>query len=192
MPFFAGAIEHFSVKDHYYTILTESYNLYNTQGESMKIYEEGHDENLRYVMTFVLHDKSGDCSGKSLEDGAYSIDGNHLTLYTLWNRRGDAHDAPYGARIKQYEIGDDGLFHLKENKIYIQMHKRTKDDKSGMQYLFVPPKTEAEKEKLDRYVSMVEKLFQGKFVFGQEAQKLLQDVNEAVHPVQKSVWKGLN
>jgi len=188
----ANDIEHFGVKNHNFTILKESYDLYNSKGKSMKIYREESDEDLHFLMTFVLEDKSGGCSGKSIQEGTYKIEADKITFYTSWDRQGDAKEEPFGARKEVYKIGRDGKMHLLKSQFYIEDHARKKHDKSGMQYLFTPPVNADEKALLQAYVTSMQNHFKGEFMLDDAAVKLQEEVQKALHQTPKSVWKNRN
>ena len=187
--FFSNTIEHFQIKGHGFTQLSEAYRLYDSKGTSMVLYHDEKNGDLRYLLTFVLHDKTGGCAYKSMEDGHLEREGDQLIFFTRWTRSGSAVDAPVGARIMRYTVEDNGTLKLLESKIYIEAHKRKKEDRSGMRYLFNMPQTSEEKEALESYVAQMQESFDGQFVFGEEAKRLKEQVAVALVPKKKSVWE---
>ncbi len=186
-----GEVRGLNVGSSNFTILTENYDLYDSKGVSMKLYREEENEDLTYLLTLVLEDKTGGCSGKSIQKGAFSVEGNILTFYHLWQRTGLVDDVPYGAKITRFEVQNDKTFKLLSSKIYIESHRQKKGDESGMAYLFTVAKTQNQKEKLDNYISHMEKIFEGKFLPAEEGKKLIEEVEEALTSKTKhAVWKN--
>ncbi len=189
LSLFASTIEHFQIKGHDFTCISEGYRLYDSKGTSMVLYHDEKDGDLHHLMTFVLHDQTGGCAYKSIEDGYFEHEGDQLIFYTAWHRSGSAIDAPVGARIMRYAVDDQGRLKRLKSQIYIEAHKQSKQDESAMRYLFTTPQTRKEKAALARYVKRMQESFDGEFVFGHEAQVLQEKVAEALRPKKKSVWK---
>jgi exonuclease III len=189
MLFATAQLEHVTLGNQDFSIVTESYEIYDSKGEVMKFYKEERNNDLTFVLSLILKDKTGSCSDKSMQEGAYEINGTTITLYSFWDRKGKVYDSPYGARIQQYEMLPDHTVALRSSKVYIETARKSYDAESGMQYLFTPPKTESEKEALDAYVQSVEKEYKGVFVFGKEAKKLLDEVYEALQRKNNIRWK---
>ncbi len=183
-------LEHVTLGNQDFSIVTESYEIYDSKGEVMKFYKEERNNDLTFVLSLILKDKTGTCADKSMQEGAYEINGTTITLYSFWDRKGKAYDSPYGARIQQYEMLPDHTVVLRSSKVYIETARKSYDKESGMQYLFTPPKTALEKEALQTYVKSVEKQFKGVFVFGEEAKMLLDEVHEAFRRKMKSAWQS--
>lgn len=74
-------------------------------------------------------------------------------------------------------------------KLYIERHAKRYDSESGMQYLFTAPKTAEEKKALKEYIDRVERIFDGKFVQGKEAQILRQEVEDALMRKHRKLWQ---
>jgi hypothetical protein len=187
--FATAQLEHVTLGNQDFSIVTESYEIYDSKGEVMKFYKEERNNDLTFVLSLILKDKTGSCSDKSMQEGAYEINGTTITLYSFWDRKGKVYDSPYGARIQQYEMLPDHTVVLRSSKVYIETARKSYDAESGMIYLFTPPKTESEKEALDAYVQSVEKEYKGVFVFGKEAKKLLDEVYEALQRKNNIRWK---
>ncbi len=183
-------LEHVTLGNQDFSIVTESYEIYDSKGEVMKFYKEERNNDLTFVLSLILKDKTGTCADKSMQEGAYEINGTTITLYSFWDRKGKAYDSPYGARIQQYEMLPDHTVVLRSSKVYIETARKSYDKESGMQYLFTPPKTAFEKEALQTYVKSVERQFKGVFVFGEEAKMLLDEVHEAFRRKMKSAWQS--
>ncbi len=183
-------LEHVTLGNQDFSIVTDSYEIYDSKGEVMKFYKEERNNDLTFVLSLILKDKTGTCADKSMQEGAYEINGTTITLYSFWDRKGKAYDSPYGARIQQYEMLPDHTVVLRSSKVYIETARKSYDKESGMQYLFTPPKTALEKEALQTYVKSVEKQFKGVFVFGEEAKMLLDEVHEAFRRKMKSAWQS--
>lgn len=187
--FATAELEHVTLGNQDFSIVTESYDIYDSKGEVMKFYKEERNNNLIFVFSLILKDKTGTCADKSTQEGAYEINGTTITLYSFWDRKGKVYDSPYGARIQQYEMLPDHTVVLRSSKVYIEAARKSYDKESGMKYLFDPPKTALEKEALQRYVKSVEKEYKGVFVFGEEAKMLLNEVQEAFRRKMKSTWQ---
>ena len=190
MLFATAELEHVTLGNQDFTIITESYDIYDSKGEVMKFYKEERNNNLTFILSLILKDKTGTCADKSMQEGAYEINGTTITLYSFWDRKGKVYDSPYGARIQSYEMLPNHTVVLKSSRIYIETARKSYDKESGMQYLFSPPKTKKQKEALDAYIRSVEKEYKGVFVFGKEAKKLLDEVHEAFIRHMKANWKG--
>lgn len=188
--FATAELEHVTLGNQDFSIVTESYDIYDSKGEVMKFYKEERNNDLTFVLSLILKDKTGTCADKSTQEGAYEINGTTITLYSFWDRKGKVYDSPYGARIQQYEMLPDHTVVLISSKVYIETARKSYDKESGMQYLFTPPKTALEKEALQAYVKSVEKEYKGVFVFGEEAKMLLDEVHEAFRRKMKSAWQG--
>jgi len=163
--------------------------MYDSKGEVMKLYKEERNNDLTFVLSLILKDATGSCSGKSIEEGAYEINGTQVILYSFWDRRGKAYDSPYGARIQRYELLPDHTLKLVSSRIYIETERQNYNDDSGMKYLFTAPQTEAQKEALKAYVASVERIYKSTFVYDEEAKKLMEEVQEALRRKTKSRWK---
>ena len=182
---FAGSWERITLGDHALLVLREPYDLYDSKGISARFYIEDEAQNLHYLHTLVLEDKTGGCSGKSFERGTYEVKDDRLILYHLWDRIRTKKDAPFGAGIEIYKL-QNGALKRTSNKIYIESHQRRRHDTSGMAYLFQPPKTDADKAKLQAYKAQIEKRYHGTFV---AKEPLLSEVREALQPKKRSVWE---
>jgi hypothetical protein len=174
-PLFAGSmVDRVKIGRDIFTLLTESYHLYDSRGESVKFYKEQKNEDLTYLLTLVLEDKTGGCSGKTIQRGAYEVVDGELILYTLWDKSGTLTDVPHGARIQHYKAGKEGGLTLLSSHIYIELADAL---------------NEKDQKKLTRYIKRMEKLFEGDFVLGQEGKKLLRKVEEALRKKQPR-WKN--
>ncbi|MDM5271195.1 hypothetical protein PGH07_03310 [Sulfurovum sp. zt1-1] len=166
---------------------TELYDLYDSKGKVMRLYQELRNGEKKQLLSFTLNDTTGPCHERSVEEGSYEVNGSKIIFYTLLDRRGNA-DAPYGARIATYTVDENGELILLSSKIYIETERRTEAKKSAMQYLFTSPVTQSEKEALRQYVESAEKRFKGTFVFGEEARSLIKEVNEALQRKMQKRW----
>jgi hypothetical protein len=180
---------HVNMGNQDFSITTESYKIYDSKGDVMRLYKEERNNNLTYIFSFSLKDRSGACSDQSREDGHYEINANKITLYTRWERKGKAYDAPYGARIQVYEVQADHSIRKISSILYIETERENYNKASGMKYLFTAPKTAEERKKLQFYVDAVEHKYKGTFVFGDEAKILTDKVYDALQRKIKSTWK---
>ena len=104
MLFAAAELEHVTLGNQDFSIVTESYEIYDSKGEVMKFYKEERNNDLTFVLSLILKDKTGTCADKSMQEGAYEINGTTITLYSFWDRKGKAYDSPYGGRIQQLSL----------------------------------------------------------------------------------------
>lgn len=188
--FATAQLEHFTIENQDFSIVTEAYDIYDSKGEVMKLYKEERSNDLSFVLSLILKDRTGTCSDQSMQDGSYEINGTEITLYSFWDRKGKSYDSPYGARIQRYEMLPNHTVVLKSSKVYIETARKSYDKESGMKYLFTPPKTKIQKEALHTYIKSVEKEYKGVFVFGEEAKNLLDEVHEAFRRNMKAKWQG--
>lgn len=188
---FANAkLAHVTLGNQDFSIVTESYEIYDSKGEVMKLYKEERNNDLIFVLSLILKDSTGTCADKSMQTGSYEINGTYITLYSFWDRKGKAYDSPYGARIQRYEMLPNHTVVLKSSKVYIETTRRSYDEESGMKYLFTPPKNDSEKEAFQAYVKSVEREYKGVFVYDSEAKKLIEEVHEAFRRKMKAEWKS--
>jgi hypothetical protein len=188
--FATAKLEHVTLGNQDFSIVTESYDIYDSKGEVMKLYKEERNNDLTFVLSLILKDKTGSCADKSMQEGAYEINGTTIMLYSFWDRKGKVYDSPYGARIQHYEMLPNHTVVLKSSKIYIETARKSYDPESGMKYLFTPPKTNSETEALQTYVKSVEREYKGVFVYGEEAKRLLEEVHEALRRSMKAKWQN--
>jgi hypothetical protein len=188
--FATAELEHVTLGNQDFSIVTESYEIYDSKGEVMKFYKEERNNDLTFVLSLILKDKTGSCANKSMQEGAYEINGTTITLYSFWDRKGKVYDSPYGARIQQYEMLPNHTVILRSSKVYIETARKSYDPGSGMKYLFIPPKNKSEKEALQSYVKAVEKEYKGIFVYGEESKTLLEEVHEALIRSMKAKWQS--
>jgi len=186
---FAGSVESLTINKQEFSLEKESYNIYDSKGTYVKFYRVEKDKSLTPVLRLTLKDATGNCASKTLEDGAYEIEGSTITLYTLWNRRGRAYLDPYGAKIQKYKVSSDGTLEEISSYVYVEETRKKYDDGNGMEYLFQAPQNSSEQEKLDNYVKEVEEKYKGKFVFGDKSKKLIKDVKEALKRKTKAAWR---
>jgi len=188
--FATAELEHITIGNQDFSIVTESYEIYDSKGEVMKLYKEERNNDLIFVLSLILKDSTGTCADKSMQTGTYEINGTDITLYSFWDRKGKAYDSPYGARIQRYEMLPNHTVVLKSSKVYIETARKSYDRESGMKYLFTPPNTNNEIEALQAYVKSVEREYKGVFVYDNEAKKLIEEVDEAFRRKMKAEWKG--
>lgn len=181
-------LKHITIGNQDFTLTTETYDIYDSKGEVLRLYREERNNNLTFVFSLILKDRTGECSDKSLEDGFYEINGTTVTLYSYWNRKGKAYNAPYGARVQVYELKNNYNLVRTSSKLYIETARPNYNENSGMQYLFKAPKTKEEKASLKAYVSAVERKYKGTFVYGEEAKALIKEVEDAMIRKMKAIW----
>jgi hypothetical protein len=195
LPFFLtllwadATLEHITLNDNDFSIVTEDYDIYDSKGTVMKFYYEARNNDLLHRFNLTLHDQTGTCSAKSIEEGYYEIEGNIITLYTFWDRQGRIYDVPYGARIMRYEVQRDGTLKLLSSRLYIETAKKSFDKESAMRFLWESPKSESDKKAFADYIRNVERQYKGKFVFGDEAKALIRSVQQALDLKMAKRWK---
>jgi len=172
-----------------YIVVHESYNEYGDKGVEMKLYKKSQSLDELPLFSFTLENRSGGCGERSTQDGNYEINGTTLTLYSHWDRSGRAYDAPRGDRIQQYTIETNGTVAFKDGVLYIERQAKNYDKESGLKYLFTSPKNDVEKEKLHSYIESTERLFGGKFVYGDEAVQLHEKVDIVLMKKRQIRWK---
>jgi len=188
--FATAQLEHLTIGNQDFSVVTESYDIYDSKGEVMKLYREERSNDLSFVLSLILKDSTGTCADKSMQTGSYEVNGTNITLYSYWERKGKAYDSPYGARIQRYEMLPDHTVVLKSSKVYIETARRNYDKESGMKYLFSPPQTHSETEALQAYVKLVEREYKGVFVYADKAKKLIEEVQEALRRRMRAKWQG--
>jgi len=188
--FASAKLEHITIGNQDFSVVTEAYEIYDSKGEVMKLYKEERNNDLVFVLSLILKDNTGSCSDKSIQTGSYEINGTGITLYSFWDRKGKAYDSPYGARIQRYEMLPDHTVVLKSSKVYIETTRKSYDKESAMKYLFASPKTNIQKEALQAYVRSVEKEYKGVFIYDNEAKSLIEEVHEVFRRKMKSKWQS--
>ncbi len=186
---FSAELTHVTMGKQDFSIVTVNYDIYNSKGEAMKLYKEERNHDLTFVLRFILKDNTGTCSDKSVQEGAYEINGTEIVLYSFWDRRGKVYDAPYGVRVTHYEMLANHTVVRKSSYIYIESERKNYNDDSGMKYLFTPPETDQQKEELRTYIKEVEREYKGTFVYGNEAINLIEEVKKALKRKVARIWE---
>jgi hypothetical protein len=186
---FSTEIKHINIGNQDFMLTVEEYDVYDSKGEVLRVYKEKRNNDLIFMFSLILKDRTGACSAKSVEDGYYEVNDTSITLYSHWDRRGKAYDAPYGARIQVYTVDEHFNLTKTSSKLYIETQRQNYNETSGMQYLFHEPQNEEEKKALKSYVSSVERNFKGSFLFGNEAKNLIKEVEDAMGRKMKSIWQ---
>ena len=185
----SAQLEQIKIGNQDFSVVTETYNIYNSKGEVMKLYKEERDRKPRYILGLTLKDDTGTCSDFKIQEGAYEINGTDIILYSLWDRRGKVYDAPYGARIAHYKMLEDHTVVKKSSYIYIESASKNYNYYSAMKYLFTPPQTDQEKEELQTYIKEIEQKYKGTFLFDNEAKDLIVEVKKALKRKMERTWK---
>lgn len=183
---FSASTENITMNHKKFSIIQESYDIYDSKGEFIKLYADG---NSTALVRLTLKDVTGGCASKSLQDGAYKVDSKGITLYSFWDRGGKAYLEPYGARIQRFELQKDGKLKKVSSSIYIEATRKKHDDGSGMEYLFHAPKNKTEQAQFDAYILDMERAYKGKFVLGKEAKILIKEVKKALQEKVKTRWR---
>lgn len=172
-----------------FSIVMQNYDVYDSKGEVMKLYKDERNNDLTFVFNHTLYDITGTCGDKTIQEGAYEINGSTMTLYSFWDRRGKMNQAPYGARVTQYRVTDDHHIVQTSSLIYIESERKDYSDESAVKYLFKAPENKQEQKALDAYVEEIEREFKGTFVFGDDAKKLVERVKNALRQKIQKRWK---
>jgi len=181
--------EELKIGQQRFIIVHESYDEYNDKGITMMIYKKSEPLEEKPLFSFTLENQSGGCGEQSRQDGTYDINGTTLTLYSHWDRSGKAYDTPKGDRIQHYKIDENGTIAFLDGTLYIETEAKNYDKQSAIKYLYSAPKNEDETKALHQYIKRVENLFHGKFVRGDQANILHQEVDKALMQKRKTRWK---
>lgn len=186
---FSAQLQHITIGNQDFTLTRESYDIYDSKGEVLRLYREERNNDLTFIFSLILKDRTGSCSDQSMEDGSYEINGTEIILYSFWDRKGRAYDAPYGARIQVYEMLSNHNVVRKSSRLYIETQRQNYDKSSNMKYLFKKPQNETEETALKAYINSVERNYKGTFVQGDEGKKLIKEVRDAMSRKMKAVWQ---
>jgi len=174
---------------HSFILVKKSYNEYGDKGITMALYTKDTKNSRQKKLGFLLINESGPCLDKNVENGSYKIKEDSIVFYTHWKRSRSSYSKPIGDRMQVYKVDENGSFYMIDSKVYIERAKRNKDEDEGMQYLYTEAKTENEKLLLDEYIASVEDIFKAKFVTGDEAKVLGEEVYKALELKQKQKWQ---
>ncbi len=174
------------INKHTFTLVTERYDIYDSKGRVMKFYKNRDTQKPLFHLT--LTDATGGCSSRSLEDGAYEIEGNKIRLYSFFHRQGTAYMEPYGAKLVTYEVTKSGVLKRLNSRVYIETAQRGYENSKGMKYLFQEPQTDKEKNDLAQYIQQIEEQYHAQFVLGEEGKALIKKVKEALKRKIKRNW----
>ena len=186
----AGAKEGAVLNHHKFDFVNEIYNEYGERGVILKIYRDGADREAPPLYTFTLESTWGGCRDKAIEKGAYEINGSKIRFYTHWERTGSMDTAPRGDRIAVYRVDENGTMVKESARLYVEQYVRGYDWESGMQYLFKAPSTSNEREALRKYIDVVERTFGGRFVQGEAAKIVHDQVAEALDRKYRNLWRN--
>ena len=186
---FSAELKHITLGNQDFYITTKTYDIYNSKGEVMSLYKEERNNDLTFVLSLRLKDRTGSCANQRMQDGSYEINGTNIMLYSFWDRKGNAYNSPYGARIQHYEMLPNHTVVLRSSKVYIETSRKTYDKESPMKYLFTPPVNDLQKEALYSYVKDIETDYKGTFVYAEEAKRLIAEVQEALRRKIKNRWE---
>ena len=148
------------------------------ENASVNLFRYGKNGEIKYLLNHTLDLTEGDCNSMSVEMGDYLIEDSAIVFYSFWCRQGDAPVSPWGARIQKYSVQKNGNVILASSRLYIETSRKDWYENKGIKYLFEVAKIKKEKIALKEYIETVEKEYNAKFVFGKDADKLLQDVKE--------------
>ncbi len=177
-----------TIHQRHFVFKEKAYDLYGDKGITLTIYKNA-VKKQNEILSFILENKSGPCSSKSIQEGYYEIKDDKIMFYSHWERRGKAYDSPIGNRIQIYQVKKDGTFKKISSKLYIERERKNYDKGSGMKYLFTPPRTVKQKASFKQYIKKVEKIFEGDFVYEGEARKLADEVDDAIRRKRMQQWK---
>ncbi len=184
-----GTVTHRTIGGNDYTFTKEHYEVYDSKGTVVRCYYEARNRDLLHRFTLTLEDRTGTCGARSIEEGAYEIKGDIVTLYTLWHREGRSYDTPYGVRIMRYRAERNGTFTLLLSRIYVEETAKGFDLDSGMRFLWKRPQSESEKKAFAAYIDRMQMRFKGTFVLGEEAKALIAEVEAALERKARKRWR---
>ncbi|RUM74755.1 MAG: hypothetical protein DSZ10_01050 [Sulfurovum sp.] len=184
-----GTPKQIEINHHTFDLVQEYYNEYGERGVSLKFYAHGANKEKLPMLALSLMNSTGACSGKSIQDGTYEINGTKIIYYSHWERKGNAGDAPEGDLIQTYKVYQNGTITRVSGELYIEDHVRGNNSSDGMQYLFDAPKTTEEEKALKDYIKSIERRFGGEFVRGKEAEALKKRVRDALARKHKKLWQ---
>ena len=142
-----------------------------TAGKQLEIYR-----NNKKLFTHTISDIEGDCNSESVELGTFEIKDTTIIFYSYWTRAGDAPVSPYGVRKQVFSVDNMGNFKLSKAEIYIETSRQGWLDNKGIEFLFIKPKTNADRKQLQNYIHKTEKEFNAGFVFGAAKKMLFKEV----------------
>ena len=182
-------VEHFTLNGHDYTVLTERYDEYESKGRVAKFYRDEPNYDLTYLFAVTLEEKTGGCGERSIEEGAYRIEGDTITVYTRWEREGKAYIAPKGYRVRVLRFGCDGNVTQTQGRLYVETARREYADE-GMRYLDGGADTPQKQAALARYIADAERRFHARFVTDTKAREALRkEVFEALQQKVQQRWR---
>lgn len=137
--------------------------------------------------TINIHyfNSEGDSNSKGYTFGTYITTDTSIIVYTYWCKAGDIAYYPFGARVQEYTVNNNGKFTMVNSRLYVEacsQYYRSvtghNPDCDGVDYLFTTPKTKEEKEKFKKYIQRAEKEYKAKFVYGKQSDELLEEIRE--------------
>jgi hypothetical protein len=187
---YSGTWSNITINKQTLLLFHDDYDEYGSNGKTVTFYKKDKNKNKILLFSLILKDTTGGCNDKSIEEGTYEINGSTITLYSLWERVGSIEDAPYGGRVKRYQIVDGGgEVKLLSSQLYIESHTKDYSPDNGMRFLFISPTNIEEKKEFLSYLNQIEKFFKGTFIFEDNATKLIKEVNSALKRSIKAQWK---
>ncbi len=187
-----GQNSEFVLGKQQFTLLLHDSSENDTERQTLSVFRQDED---RPLLVSLLREIWGDSNSLSVMVGDYDISDSTLVLYHFWTKNGDAPVSPYGARIQVYGIDASENLVLKDSRLYIEtmsdsyiLQSMGKEDigyHKGCLYLHHSPENATEEHDLDAYLSGVEEEYNGKFVFGEEADMLLDKVRKRLAPALK-------
>ena len=189
VPLFSSASsKEITIHQKQFIFKEKAYDLYGDKGITLTIYKN-EMKPKNEIFSFIMENKSGPCSNKAVQEGVYEINGSKITFYSHWRRQGKAYTSPVGDRIQVYEVENNGTLKKISSRLYIERERRNYDEESGMKYLFTAPQTEEQRNALAHYIKKVEKIFEGEFVYEEEARELAGEVDAALRRKRMQQWK---
>lgn len=126
--------------------------------------------------------------------GTYEINGAKIILYTYWagaDRMGK-NMFPFGFKKQTYIMNSNGTISLEKSIIYVEDYVDSYEKPKAINHLFQTPKNTTERNELKRYITEIEKIYEGNFVTGKELDKLAKEVKTKLKAQIKehtSFWK---
>lgn len=88
----------------------------------------------------------------------------------------DAPVSPWGARKQVYSVNESGGLKREASYLYIESGRAGWPENDGVEFLYTQPQTESDEGRYMDYVKKMESEYEGTFVFGKNADSLVNEV----------------
>lgn len=162
------------------------YNYENEDYLGSYIYLYQVNPSKKLLIKHTLDYETHDCDSEAIELGDYETNDSTITFYTYWCKVGNAMSMPFGARMQIYQVTETGKLQLKTSKLYIDqvedhtpLFSRTDAYPNyGNHFLYEKPVTKEDKQQFANFIKNAETFYHAKFVFGKEADALLNELRQ--------------